>query len=98
MDKNRYLILIDNKDKTEDIEQLDFQSDYANIKFINNDTVYKYKKHRVVQLELLEELDPSDYILHLDEKLLSNIIKIQSFKLYFKIFYQNGRKNTYKSS
>ncbi|RXJ55241.1 AAA domain-containing protein [Candidatus Marinarcus aquaticus] len=98
MDKNKYLIIIDNKDKTEDIEQLDFQSDYANIKFITNDTVYKYKKHRVVQLELLEELDPSDYILYLDGKLLSNIIKIQSFKLYFRIFYENGRKNIYKSS
>jgi DNA polymerase III delta prime subunit len=98
MDKNRYLILIDNKDKTEDIEQLNFQSDYVNIKFITNDTVYRYKKDRVSQLQLLEELDPSDYLLYLDGKLLSNIIKIQSFKLYFRIFYENGRKNTYKSS
>jgi len=98
MDKNRYLIVIDNKDKTEDIEQLDFQSDYINIKFINNDTVYKYKKHRVVQLELLKELDPSDHILYLDGKFLSNIIKIQDFKLYLRVFYENDWENIYESS
>jgi len=98
MDKNRYLIVIDNKDKTENIEHINFQGNYVNIKFVNNDTTYKYKKEKVVQLELLKELNPLDYILYLDGRLLSNIIKIQDFKLYFRIFYENSWENIYESS
>jgi hypothetical protein len=95
MDKNKNLIVIENKDKTEDILSIDFEDNYINIKYANN-KVYKYKKEKVKIFDSSNELNPLDYMFYLDGTLLSNIVKIEDFKKYFRIFYQNGKKTSMK--
>lgn len=98
MDKNKNLIIIDNKDKTEDILSMDFKDNHIYIKYTNNNKVYRYRKEKVEIFDSLKELNPLDYIFYLDGKLLSNILKIQDFKKYFRVFYQNGWKSIYEVS
>jgi len=97
MDKNKYLIMIDGKDKTEEIEEVSsLNQPKIGIKFYNNDRVYSYGKNKVSILENPKEIEIITCLVYLDGSYLSNIIKILDFQRYIKISYQNGRENTYK--
>ena len=51
MDIDKYLVLIDEKDKTSDVENLNEQASKIDIKFYSNSKIYSYTTKRVKLLK-----------------------------------------------
>ena len=97
MDKNKYLVMIDGKDKTEEIEDVfSLTQPKTRIKFYNKETIYSYGKNKVSILGNPKEIDTSQYLLYLDDNCLSNIVKALDFQNYIRVSYQNGRETVYE--
>jgi len=95
MDENKYLILIDEKDKTSDIENLTEQQSKIDIKFIKSNKPYTYGRQRVLILQNPLLINPISVLVYLDGTSLFNIIKILDFKSHVRIFYTNGKTSVY---
>lgn len=99
MDKDKYLIFINDKNKTEEIEKVSSPNQSkVEIKFYSNSTSYTYRKNRVVIFKDPEEIDVTSCLVYLDGICLSNILKLLDFKSYIRICYENGRENVYKKN
>ena len=84
MDAEKILILIEDKDKTEQIEQCKG----TQIKFFNNEKTYNYSRPGVIQCyEARMFLDPRDYLIARGDRILDNIKKIIDFGDYVKVYY-----------
>ncbi|MDD2829800.1 MAG: AAA domain-containing protein [Sulfuricurvum sp.] len=95
MDENKYLILLDGKNKTSDIVTIDDSQTNIKIQFSSNDKFYTYSKTKVLIYEYPEVIDPNSCHIYLRDKCLFNITKILDFESYLKIFYGNGKISAY---
>ena len=95
MDINKYLILINNVDKTEDIKNFNVNKNKVDIVFKSNDTKYSYSLEKVKIMENPIEINLNSCIVFLDGKLLFKIVRILDFKSHLKIFYENGTNKLY---
>jgi len=99
MDKDKYLIFIDNKNKTEEIEKVSSPNESkVKIKFYSNSTNYTYGKEKVTIFKNPKEIDATSCLVYLDGSYLSNIVKLLDFKDYIRIYYKNGKENVYEKS
>lgn len=94
-------ILIDNKIKTFQIERcwFDQATDRYNVLFAGNPTMYSYRKERVVWIKEPLQLDPNDYRIIKDGRILSNIKSISVFNTetqkYWHLRFINNKEYTY---
>ena len=77
MNKEKYLVLIDGKDKTEEIEKLEQTEKYYIIRFYNANKTYKYNFSKVVIESATQQIEFKDnQILMIDNIIISNVTKI----------------------
>jgi len=95
MDENKYLILLNGKDKTSDIVTIDDSQASIKIQFSSNDTLYSYGRTKISIYEDPKSIDPNSCHIYLREICLFKILKILDFGMYLKIFYENGRISLY---
>ncbi|MEG2946797.1 MAG: AAA domain-containing protein [Bacteroidales bacterium] len=94
-------ILIDNKIKTFQIERcwFDQTTDRYNVLFAGNPTMYSYRKERVVWIKEPQQLDPNDYQIIKEGRVLSNIKSISLFNTgtqkYWHLRFCNNKEYTY---
>lgn len=73
MNKEKYLVLIDGKDKTEAIEKLEQTEKYYIIKFYNANKTYKYNFSKVVIENATQQIEFKDnQIVMIDNIIISN--------------------------
>lgn len=73
MNKEKYLVLIDGKDKTEEIEKLEQTEKYYIIRFYNANKTYKYNYSKVVIENTTQQIEVKDnQILMIDNIIISN--------------------------
>lgn len=89
MDINKYLVMLQGKDKTEKVEEYKFESNLVNIRYKNSKTLYKYK---IIEFEFFKEPEIID--LKNNEVILANgyacnVEKILKFNKYYKIFFKD---------
>lgn len=95
MDENKYLILLDGKDKTSDIAIIDDSQTNIKIQFSSNDKFYTYSKTKVSIYEDPKPIDPNSYRIYLRDICLFKMLKILDFGVYLKVFYENGQISLY---
>ncbi|WP_331775459.1 AAA domain-containing protein [Sulfurospirillum sp. 1612] len=98
MNIDKYLILINDKDKTQEIEKIDVEANKIKIKYTTNNKIYLYNKHKVSILQDPKPIDPNAYLIYLGEVCLFNISKILDFKTHLRIFHDNGKVFTYNKA
>jgi len=99
MDENKYLIVIDGKNKTSDITYLNDSSSSINVRFQSSDKIYTYRDFSKISIDKDPKiLDPASCRIYLRDKCLNSIVKILDFGTYIKIFYQNLDTRIYKKS
>ena len=99
MDINKYLIIINDKEKTTEIEKIDTNSQSKIVvKFYGNETVYTYKKENILVLNNPNQIEPNDYLIYLNDICLFGISKIVDFTNYVRISYDNGRISIYRKN
>lgn len=95
MDENKYLLLLNGKDKTSDVEIITQQSTKVAIKFFNNNKEFSYNKRNVSLLDNPTIFNHNAHLIFFENRCLSNIGKILDFGSYIKVFYIQGRVSSY---
>lgn len=86
------LVLLNDEDKTEDIEKIQRISNGFNIKFKNGYKFYRYNSNKVSWFSKPKELDVNNYIFKHKEKKLYNIVNVFKFNVFYKFFFKNDKK------
>ena len=93
MNKEKYLVLIDGKDKTEEIEKLEQTEKYYIIKFYNANKTYKYNFSKVVIESATQQIEVKDnQILMIDNIIISNVTKIIKYISKIRIIFSDSRE------
>ncbi|MCG3653489.1 AAA domain-containing protein [Aliarcobacter butzleri] len=95
MDINKYLILINDVDKTEEIENFDVNKNKVDIVFKSNNTKYQYSLDKVKIIENPIEINLNSCIIFSNGKQLFKISKILDFKSHLRIFFEDGSCRLY---
>ena len=93
MNKEKYLVLIDGKDKTEEIEKLEQTEKYYIIRFYNANKTYKYNYSKVVIENTTQQIEVKDnQILMIDNIIISNVTKIIKYISKIRIIFSDSRE------
>ncbi|MBE0496872.1 MAG: AAA family ATPase [Campylobacterales bacterium] len=95
MDINTHLVLIEKKDRTENILTAQKTSTGVDIQFFGKSTVYSYGKQKVEVLQNPKSIDPASCLIYLQDKRLFNIQKILDFGSHIKVFYGDNKTGVY---
>lgn len=93
MNKEKYLVLIDGKDKTEEIEKLEQTEKYYIIRFYNANKTYKYNFSKVVIENATQQIELKDnQIVMIDNIIISNVTKIIKYISKIRIIFSDSRE------
>lgn len=95
MDINKYLILINDVDKTEEIESFDINKNKVDVVFKSNNTKYQYSLDKVKIIENPTEVNINSCIVFSNGKQLFKISKILDFRSHLKVFFEDGSYRLY---
>ena len=98
MDEKKYLLLLNEIDKTSDVESFEYKYELIYIKFFKSDKKYKYNKSSVIILENPTIFNHNNYLIFFENRHLVNIEKILDFGTYIKVFYTEGKVVSYLKS
>ena len=98
IDENRYLILIDAKVKTSEIDKMEKQGQKTAVTFLNNGRTYTYGAARMQILEDPSVIDHHNNLVFLDNKPLFKVVKVLDFGQYVKVFFEQGQIRAYSKN
>jgi len=88
MDENKYLVLVDKKDKTSDISSLNESTSEIKIKYNGSGKLYSYKrKSRIVFKQKPTSICPKSCSISLGDICFFNVEKILDFKTHIRVFF-----------
>ena len=90
MDVNKYLIIIKNEDKTEDIISYENNKNLINIKYKSTGKMYSYSRRDFQFYKNPTEIDIKDKRIILNQGYVYNVIKILKFESICKLFFGDG--------
>ena len=90
MDVNKYLILIKNEDKTENVIRYENNKNCIDIKYKNSEKIYSYSKRDFQIYENPTEICIKNQKIILNQGYVYNVIKILKFESICKLFFENG--------
>lgn len=90
MDVNKYLIIIKNEDKTEDVINYENNKNLINIKYKSTGKMYSYPRKDFQFYKNPTEIDIKDKRIILNQGYVYNVIKILKFESIYKLFLENG--------
>lgn len=82
------LILIDDKDKTEEIISIDLSNNYYQICFINSTKIYSYSASRIKIYSLIKKLNPQEYCIQFYTHQHAPIKYILDYGSLHKVFFK----------
>ena len=99
MDENKYLILVDKKDKTSDISSLNEYTSGIQIKYNGSEKVYLYKhKSRIVFKQNPTSICPKSCLIYLGDICFFNVEKILDFKTHVRVFFKGKNPQIYEKN
>ncbi|MDQ0300548.1 superfamily I DNA and/or RNA helicase [Salibacterium salarium] len=98
MDTEKNLILLKDKDKTQEIESLNFEDGKCMVRYYNNSKLYTFNEKNVVWLKTPRIVDSTKQIVYSNNERILNINQILDFGSYFKLVFRNGNAKVYLSS
>ena len=90
MDVNKYLIIIKNEDKTEDIISYENNKNLINIKYKSSEKMYSYSRRDFQFYKNPTEISIKDQRIILNQGYVYNVIKILKFESICKLFFEDG--------
>ncbi|RDU72854.1 DUF2726 domain-containing protein [Helicobacter aurati] len=86
MDTQKYLILLKNQDRTQDIESYTLENECLKVKFFHNHRIYTHKAGTFVVFDNPQIINPQTQF---QQSLFYNVNTIILFKEYYKIFFND---------
>jgi len=90
MDVNKYLIIIKNEDKTEDIISYENNKNLINIKYKSSEKMYSYSRRDFQFYKNPTEINTENQKVILNQGYVYNVIKILKFESICKLFFEDG--------
>lgn len=97
MDIEKYLILLKDKDETENVTRYNPNNSGYDVSFKNGKT-YTYGYMNFKFFKEPEELNPETTVVYDKEQCVSGIIKILKFQEYYRVIFKTGYKKVYHES
>lgn len=98
MDITNHLILIKNKDKTEQIHTCEFKDGNWHVKYYNSDKRYTYNQSNVNLYQNPINVDPAKHIIYDNDQPISGAIAIFDFSDYIRLIFKTGFQKVYLKS
>ncbi|MFC7319835.1 AAA domain-containing protein [Halobacillus campisalis] len=95
LDVNKYMVLVKEKDKTEQIDLFEKDNEHWKIRYFNNSKVYSYKEENIKFFcdPILKDL--KNIMVYENNNPLTGINQILDFDTYVRVIFNNGFKKTY---
>ena len=93
---NNNLIILNNEDKTQNIERCNYINGKYEVVFSSSPQVYSYSYLSVMWIRNPKIIDINSVKISHNEKALFGIIKILQFDDYYRIFFENGKSYSYR--
>ena len=90
MDKNKYLIIIKNEDRTDDIISYENNKNLINIKFKNAEKIYSYSRKDFQFYKNPMDVDIKNQKIIINQGYVYNAKKILKFENIYKLFFEDG--------
>lgn len=90
MDVNKYLIIIRNEDRTDDIISYENNKNLINIKFKNAEKLYSYSRKDFQFYKNPIEIDIKNQKIIINQGYVYNVIKLLRFENIYKLFFEDG--------
>lgn len=90
MDVNKYLIIIKNEDKTEEVISYENNKNFIDIKFKSTEKMYSYPRRDIQFYKNPTEICIKNQKIILNQGYVYNVIKILKFERICKLFFENG--------
>jgi superfamily I DNA and/or RNA helicase len=98
MDKEKYLIMIRGKDKTEEVDSYEYIDSKVRITYRNSLQGYEYNPENVLILERPQVKEISDGLaVFCDEYPFSNVVRVQDFGPMIRVHFEDGTSGTYEN-
>ncbi len=92
------LILIDDKDKTEEINTIGVLNNKYQIQFLNSEKIYSYNTSRVKCYKLIRKISPENYIIKFNIKQNAAIKYLLDYGSVYKIIYSDNKSKLHNPS
>jgi len=92
------LVIIDGKDRSDDVASCDYRSGRYDVVFRNKSQVYSYNASKIRILKLVQQIDPQSVVCKLKGKVIADIKQIRHFGEFFRIVRGNGTCISYHKS
>lgn len=91
MDQEKYLILINGRDRTDSIGYFQMKGQYCEIVYANSPKAYHYRRDKVQVLELQQRFKPDEWIVEVGNRSLNDIDEILDYGTWYR-FVRAGQK------
>lgn len=97
MPTEKPLIFIKNQDKSDQINQIQFNHETGKweVMFKNSRKVYEYNPENVVEYQVKETIHPDTKLVYVNGQPISGVETIVNYGKYVKLLYKNGYKEVY---
>lgn len=98
MDINKYLILIKNKDRTEQVAFYNYYHGKWQVRFRNSSKVYTYNNHNFDCYTNPDRLEAGTHLVYANNQPIHGVKLILNFGIYTRLVFTNGFHKIYPSS
>lgn len=98
MDSKKYMLLINGQDKTDSVNSCRFQDGMCEVVYSSSPKPYRYRAEKVQLLKVQSKIDPSQFIVAVEEDPVSQVEEILDFGSFYHLIYTGGKALTYPKS
>ncbi|OUN99663.1 hypothetical protein B5F98_00335 [Pseudoflavonifractor sp. An44] len=98
MDSKKYMLLINGQDKTDSVNSFRFQNGMCEVVYSGSPKPYRYHAEKVQLLKVQSRIDPSQFIVAVDEDPVSQVEEILDFGSFYRLICTGGKTLTYPKS
>lgn len=98
MDSKKYMLLINGQDKTDSVNSCRFQDGMCEVVYSSSPKPYRYRAEKVQLLKVQSKIDPSQFIVAVEEDPVSQVEEILDFGSFYRLIYTGGKALTYPKS
>lgn len=91
MDLDKYLILIKNEDKTENVRFIKYHGKKCTVTFSNINKTYEYNSENVELIKVKKQINVLEHDVYIKEEFIKDALTILDFEKIYRVIMSDGK-------